>query len=97
MANTFYAGGGKGLEYWSVHFTSSASGERGSTVGLEASHKIACLEILTVLLATQPNIVRIPEKAVLVEPNQLRAEGRCAPTSLEWPSPAGGQPGKGSR
>ena len=30
MANTFYEGDGRGLEYWSVPFPSSASGERFS-------------------------------------------------------------------
>ena len=72
MANTFYEGDGKGLEYWSEPFPSSAGRER-----VKEFKETACLEILTVLLATQPNIVRMPGKCVSGDnQNLLRGAGR---------------------
>ena len=84
MPNTFYAGDGRALEYWSAPFPSSASGER-------VFQNIACLEILTVLLATQPNIVRMPVRCVSVDPNWLRGEGRktWADRLKRWTDPFG--------
>ena len=84
MPNTFYAGDGRALEYWSAPFPSSASGER-------VFQNIACLEILTALLATQPNIVRMPVRCLSVDPNWLRGEGRktWADRLKRWTDPFG--------
>ena len=86
MANTFYEGDGKGLEYWSEPFPSSAGRER-----VKEFKGTACLEILTVLLATQPNIVRMPLKCLRGDPNQLRAEGRIVHQDRlnRWSDPFG--------
>ena len=55
---------------WGIHYCSP------TCVDLKNAQTIACLEILTILLAMQPNLVRIPEACVVTEPSRLRDEGR---------------------
>ena len=65
LPHTFYND-----DCWGIHYYSPPCPR------LKDAQKIACLEILTILLAMQPNLVRIPPKCVAVDPKELRKEGR---------------------
>ena len=65
LPHTFYDD-----DCWGIHYYSPTCPR------LKEAQKIACLEILTILLAMQPNIVRIPLKCVAVDPRELRDAGR---------------------
>ena len=78
LPHTFYNDDCWCLDYWSP-----------VVQNLKEAQKIACVEILTTLLAMQPNIVRIPLKCVDVDPHDLRAEGRKVHHArlLHWADP----------
>ena len=65
LPHTFYDD-----DCWGIHYYSPPC------PCLKDAQKIACLEILTILLAMQPNLVRIPRKCVGIDPSVLRMEGR---------------------